>query len=70
MKAIVQRVKKAHVTVDNTMISSIETGLVVLLGVAHGDKEKDAVYLVDKVMTPSETGGLIVNRSKRSFKSA
>nr|WP_319493748.1 D-aminoacyl-tRNA deacylase [uncultured Desulfobacter sp.] len=50
MKAIVQRVKKAHVTVDNTMISSIETGLVVLLGVAHGDTEKDAVYLVDKII--------------------
>ncbi|WP_320044912.1 D-aminoacyl-tRNA deacylase [uncultured Desulfobacter sp.] len=50
MKAIVQRVNKAHVTVDNTMISSIETGLVVLLGVAHGDTEKDAQYLVDKII--------------------
>lgn len=50
MKAIVQRVKKAHVTVDNTMISSIGTGLVVLLGVARGDKEKDAEYLVDKII--------------------
>ncbi|MGM0654919.1 MAG: D-aminoacyl-tRNA deacylase [Thermodesulfobacteriota bacterium] len=50
MKAIIQRVKKAHVTVDNTIISSIETGLVVLLGVAHGDKEKDAEYLVDKII--------------------
>lgn len=50
MKAIVQRVKKAHVTVDNTIISSIGTGLVVLLGVAHGDEEKDAEYLVDKII--------------------
>jgi len=50
MKAIVQRVKKAHVTVNNTIISSIETGLVVLLGVAHEDKEKDAEYLVDKII--------------------
>ncbi len=50
MKAIVQRVTNAHVTVDNTMISSIGTGLVVLLGVAHGDTEKDAEYLVDKII--------------------
>lgn len=50
MKAIVQRVKKAHVCVDDTMISSIGEGLVVLLGVAHGDTEKDAVYLVDKII--------------------
>jgi len=50
MKAIVQRVKNAHVTVDNTTISSIETGLLVLLGVAHGDTEKDAKHLVDKII--------------------
>lgn len=50
MKAIVQRVTKAHVTVDNTMISNIGAGLVVLLGVAHGDDEKDAVYLVEKII--------------------
>ncbi|MCP4723130.1 MAG: D-tyrosyl-tRNA(Tyr) deacylase, partial [Desulfobacteraceae bacterium] len=33
MKAIVQRVKNAHVTVDNTIISNIGNGLMVLLGV-------------------------------------
>ena len=50
MKAIVQRVKKAHVTVDNTIISSIGNGIMVLLGVALEDKEKDADYLVDKII--------------------
>ncbi len=50
MKAIVQRAKKAHVTVDNTIISSIGKGILVLLGVAHGDVEKDADYLVDKII--------------------
>jgi len=50
MKAIVQRVKKAQVSVDNTIISSIKSGLMVLLGVAGGDGEKDADYLVDKII--------------------
>ncbi len=50
MKAIVQRVKKAQVTVDNTIISSIGNGLMVLLGVANGDGEPEADYLVDKII--------------------
>jgi len=50
MKAIVQRTKKAQVTVDNKMISSIGNGLLVLFGVARGDGEKEADYLVDKII--------------------
>ncbi|MDD9301141.1 MAG: D-tyrosyl-tRNA(Tyr) deacylase [Desulfobacter sp.] len=50
MKAIVQRVKNAQVTVDNTIISRITKGLMVLLGVADKDSEKEADYLVDKII--------------------
>lgn len=50
MKAIVQRTKEASVTVDDTIISSIGSGLMVLLGVARGDKEPEADYLVDKII--------------------
>ncbi|MCG8616006.1 MAG: D-aminoacyl-tRNA deacylase [Desulfobacterales bacterium] len=50
MKAIVQRVKNAGVSVDNTTISSIGNGLMVLLGVGKGDTEKEADYLVDKII--------------------
>lgn len=50
MKAVVQRAKTAHVVVDNTIISSIGNGLVVLLGVARGDTEAAADYLVDKII--------------------
>jgi D-tyrosyl-tRNA(Tyr) deacylase len=39
MKAVVQRVKKASVTVDGQTISSIGPGLLTLLGVAQGDTE-------------------------------
>ncbi len=42
MKAVVQRVKSAHVTVDNTIISNIGNGLMVLLGIQDGDTEKEA----------------------------
>ena len=49
MRAVVQRVKRASVTVDGEVISSIGEGLLVLLGVAAGDDEKDAEYLAEKV---------------------
>lgn len=40
----------ASVTVDDKVIGEIKTGLVVLLGVAEGDEEKDADYLVEKIV--------------------
>ncbi len=49
MKAVVQRVKESSVTVEGKVISSIGKGLLVLLGVAEGDGEKEAVYLADKI---------------------
>ncbi len=50
MKAVVQRVSKANVTVDNEQISSIANGLVVLLGVQTDDTKKDADFLVEKII--------------------
>lgn len=49
MRAVVQRVTRASVTVGNEMIGEIERGLVVLLGVARDDAEADADYLVAKI---------------------
>jgi len=49
MRAVVQRVKRASVTVDGEVLSSIGEGLLVLLGVAEGDAEADADFLADKV---------------------
>jgi D-tyrosyl-tRNA(Tyr) deacylase len=49
MRAVVQRVKRSSVSVDGLVISSIEKGLLVLLGVAAGDAEADADSLADKV---------------------
>jgi len=48
MRAVVQRVKDAQVTVDGKGVGNIRSGLVVLLGVAQEDTEKDADYLAAK----------------------
>ena len=49
MRALVQRVAKASVTVAEETVGEIGVGLAILLGVAKGDNEIDASYLVDKI---------------------
>ncbi len=48
MRAVVQRVTRAKVSVNGTVTGEIEHGLLVLLGVAQRDTEADADYLADK----------------------
>ena len=49
MRAVVQRVTRASVTVEHEIVGEIGNGLVVLLGIARDDTEKDAEYLVEKI---------------------
>ncbi len=49
MRAVVQRAKRASVTVDGEVIGAIGQGLCVLVGVTHDDTEADAVKLADKL---------------------
>jgi D-tyrosyl-tRNA(Tyr) deacylase len=49
MRAVVQRVTRAKVTVENQITGEIKQGLVVLLGVARDDAEADADYLASKI---------------------
>ncbi len=49
MRALVQRVTEASVSVDGTELASIGAGLLVLLGVGEGDAEAEADRLADKV---------------------
>ena len=49
MKALIQRVTKAAVTVDSEVVGKIGQGFVVLIGIANEDTEKDIDYLVDKI---------------------
>jgi D-tyrosyl-tRNA(Tyr) deacylase len=48
VRAVIQRVSKARVLVDEKLVSSISRGLLVLIGVAVDDTEADARYLADK----------------------
>jgi D-tyrosyl-tRNA(Tyr) deacylase len=50
MRAVVQRVSRAEVTVGGESVGKIRMGLLVLLGVAADDSERDADYLVEKVI--------------------
>lgn len=49
MRAVVQRVSQAQVSVDGQIVGRVGPGLVVFLGVADGDTPADADYLADKV---------------------
>ncbi|MBR0197880.1 MAG: D-tyrosyl-tRNA(Tyr) deacylase [Kiritimatiellae bacterium] len=49
MKAWIQRVMKASVTVDEKVVSSIDKGYMVLLGVTHTDTEAEAKKIADKI---------------------
>jgi D-tyrosyl-tRNA(Tyr) deacylase len=49
MRAVVQRVKEAEVTVEGAVVGRIGHGLLVLLGVAVGDGPKDGELLAEKV---------------------
>ena len=49
MRALVQRVSRASVSVDGRLVSQIGPGLLVLLGVTHEDTERESDWLADKV---------------------
>jgi D-tyrosyl-tRNA(Tyr) deacylase len=49
MRAVLQRVKEASVTVDGAVTGKIGPGLLVLLGVGKGDTEADLDFMVDKI---------------------
>ena len=65
MRAVVQRVTQANVTVDNEKVGEIGPGIMVLIGVADTDTDKDLRYIIDKVMNlrifDDENG--VMNRS-------
>ena len=60
MRAVIQRVATASVTVDEEVTGQIGRGLMVLLGAGEGDVEKDLDYILDKTINlrifPDEDG--------------
>ena len=65
MRAVVQRVSRAKVTVEGAVTGEIGTGLMVLLGVSEDDSQEDARYLSEKIVSlrifPDDEGKM--NRS-------
>jgi D-tyrosyl-tRNA(Tyr) deacylase len=49
MRAVVQRVSEASVTVDGSVIGQIGRGFLVLLGISHSDTQKDVVWMATKI---------------------
>ena len=50
MRAVIQRVSRASVTVDGEVVGEIGAGLLVLLGVEQGDTQDDVVWMANKVV--------------------
>lgn len=48
MRAVIQRVRRAHVSVDGRVVAEIGAGMVVLLGIGKGDSDETANYLAEK----------------------
>lgn len=51
MRAVIQRVRQASVSVEGETIGAISTGLMILIGVTHTDTEDDARWLAQKIAT-------------------
>jgi D-aminoacyl-tRNA deacylase len=51
VKAVIQRVSSARVEIEGEPVGAIDRGLVVLLGVAKGDEDADALWMADKVVS-------------------
>jgi D-aminoacyl-tRNA deacylase len=49
VRALIQRVSRASVAVEGEVVGAIGPGLLVLLGVRHGDSEREADWLADKI---------------------
>ncbi len=49
MRAVIQRVKQASVSIDDQIVGSIDAGLMILIGVTHNDNENDARFLAQKI---------------------
>ncbi len=50
MRAVVQRVSHARVTIDGAVSGAIERGLLVYLGVGRGDADKERAWMLDKIL--------------------
>jgi D-tyrosyl-tRNA(Tyr) deacylase len=70
MRAVVQRVKRASVSINGEVVSAISQGLLILIGVGGGDTTEDADYLAEKIsdLRIFEDAGEKMNLSVKDIK--
>lgn len=51
MRVLVQRVRSAHVSVDDRIVGSIDNGIVALVGITHTDTQRECQWMVDKLLS-------------------
>lgn len=65
MKAVIQRVSKCSVTINNTTVAAIQQGVLILLGIVNEDSQEDIQWLSNKITNlrifPDDNG--VMNRS-------
>jgi D-aminoacyl-tRNA deacylase len=50
MRVVIQKVLKASVEVDGSVVANIKNGLLVFLGITHDDDENDSKYIINKII--------------------
>jgi len=60
MRAVIQRVREARVTVNKKIVGAIEDGLMILLGVGQNDSQEDIAWLVKKIVNLDIGGAALV----------
>ena len=65
MKAVIQRVSKASVTIEGDLVANINSGLLILLGIVEQDTQDDIDWLVNKISNCRifNDGNQVMNRS-------
>ena len=67
MRALIQRVKSASVEVEDKIVSEINSGLVVLLGITHDDDHSDIQWLAKKIVNLREKNSKKIAHVAYSF---
>lgn len=69
MKAVIQRVSQASVTIDNQIVAQIQSGLLVLVGIEDADKQEDINWLTSKIcnLRIFEDENQVMNRSLKDI---
>ena len=69
MKAVIQRVSRASVTIDNQIVAQIQLGLLVLVGIEDADNQEDINWLTSKIgnLRIFEDENQVMNRSLKDI---